>query len=204
MFINRTARYSCSGGFSLLELLLVLTLAPIVFFAVYSNFSYGVRLWQRLQVPVPAEDRLIFSVKTERDFSNAMHYSNAPFDGEKEEAGFVTGIEAAPELGGARAIGRVRYYYSGSAHAILRQTQDFSEMYRENGGKTDRMLKGVASLEFFYLTYDKNSSKFEWDSAYRPEKPDDLPLAVRMIYQMEGASESFEKTFSIPAGGSLQ
>ena len=204
MFTNKTGRSRFKAGFSLIELLLVLTLAPIVFFVVFSNFSMGTRLWQRLQTAVPEEDAVIFLLKLRPDFDRAMRYSPLPFGGEREEVSFVTGIEAPPELGGKRGIGQVRYFFSASARAILRETKDFSQLYREASGKTDRMLEHVHSFEAAYLTYNSNDSSFEWNSSYAPATPGDLPLAVKLIYRMEDASEDLEQTFFIPAGGTLK
>jgi len=204
MFIKKTYRKAAERGFSLVELLLVMTLAPIIFFAVYSNFSSGVRLWQRLQVGTPEEDQAIFRLKTQRDFQNVLRYAPIPFTGEKEEVFFATGIEADDTLGGKRAIGQVHYFYDESAKAVARETKDFNQIYRETGGQIILMAQNVRSLEMSYLVKDPLEDDYIWKEEFRPEKAGDLPLAVRLSYISQNSSQQNEQTFFIPAGGSLK
>lgn len=191
------------SGFSLLELLLVLTLAPIVFFAVYANFSTGVRMWQRLQIGTPEEDLVIFTQKAQRDFENMMRYSTAPFEGSKEEVTFPTGIESDPVLGGRRSIGQAHYFYDTGAKAIFRETKNVSELYRESSGTKNLLLKNVSYFWVDYLIFDKLAGEYVWTDNYRPDNPGNLPVAVRLSYGLAGMDEKLQQTFFIPAGGRL-
>jgi len=191
------------SGFSLLELLLVLTLAPVVFFAVYANFNTGIRLWQRLQVETHEEDLVIFTQKAQRDFENMMRYSSVPFEGGKDKAIFLTGIESEPVLGGRRSIGQVRYFYDDAAKAIFRETKNVNESYQESSGTTNLLLKNVSSFEFAYLTFDKLSGAYVWNDNYRSDKPGNMPIAVRLSFTLAGMDENTQQVFFIPAGGSL-
>ncbi len=204
MFIKKISCKADKRGFSLIELLLVMTLAPIIFFAVYSNFISGVRLWQRMQVGTPEEDQVIFRMKTQRDFQNVLRYAAVPFTGEKDGVSFTAGIEADEVLGGKRAIGRVRYFYDDSANAIAREVKDFSQLYRESAGQTTLMARNVRSFEIVYLVKDALKNDYAWEEKFRPEKPSDLPLAVRLIYTTESSAENTQQTFFVPSGGSLK
>ncbi len=192
------------AGFSLLELLLVMTLVPIVFFAVYANFSTGIRLWQRLQVDTPEEDVLIFTQKARRDFENVMRYSPIPFEGEKNEATFPTGIESGPALGGHRAMGEVRYFYEENAKAIFRETKNISQAYRQSEGTKDRILKNVSAFSIGYLTFDKLENAYVWNENFRPSKQGELPVAIRLSYSLSEKNENVEQVFFIPVGGFLK
>lgn len=190
-------------GFSLLELLLVMTLAPIVFFAVYSNFSTGVRLWQRLEVETPEEDQALFLTKARRDFENMMRYASVEFEGSSDEVTFASGIQADSALGGERAIGEVRYFYDARARGIARQVKDVSEIHEEKEGKKSLLLTGVGSLGISYFVFEPSTSKYEWKDAFLPEKPGDLPMAVRLSYSLDEGAGSVEQTFFVPSGGTL-
>ncbi len=203
MFIKKISSRAARRGFSLIELLLVLTLAPIIFFAVYSNFISGVRLWQRMQVGTPEEDQAIFRMKTQRDFQNVLRYAAIPFAGEKDGVSFMAGIEADDKLGGKRAIGWVHYFYDESADAVTREVKDFNQIYRESAGKATQMARGVGSFTVVYLVKEALSSDYEWKEEFRPEKPGELPLAVRLIYTTQNSAESTTQTYFIPAGGSI-
>ncbi len=204
MSIIPTPRKSRRAGFSLIELLLVMTLAPIIFFAVYANFSTGIRLWQRLQVDTPEEDLVIFAQKAQRDFENATRYSLIPFEGGKDEAVFAARIEAEPALGGDRSIGQVRYYYDENKNAIFREIKNISEIYRDASGTKALLLKGVRSFEAAYLNYDKLAESYVWNDAYQPAQTGNQPMAVRLSYVLEGTNKRMEQVIFIPAGGDLK
>ena len=173
MPIKKTSRRAPKRrGFSLVELLLVLSLAPIVFFAVYSNFSSGVKLWQRLQVKTPEEDQVIFRLKTQRDFQNALRYVPVPFQGEDTNVAFMACI-AATELGGDRAIGQVRYFYDDSHNTIVREVRDFSQLYREAQGQVTVMQANVGSFSLQYLAKS--------DAFCRTPKPSDKEKRTRSV-----------------------
>lgn len=190
-------------GFSLLELLLVLFLAPVVFMAVYSNFVTGVRLWQRLQRPVAEEDTAIFLSKARTDFRNMRRYAATPFSGDGQEVIFAGGVEALPVLGGERGLGTVRYSYDPAVHGIVRERADFSRVYERRDGEREVVLRGVRSFSVRYLVLEPPSSDYEWVEEYRPEKADSLPVAVRLSYEPDGSDRTTEHTFFIPAGGAV-
>lgn len=204
MLIKKTSRKASEGGFSFVELLLVMSLAPIIFFAVYSNFTSGVRLWQRMQIGTPEEDQAIFRLKTQRDFQNVLHYAAVPFEGEKEEMFFMAGIDVEGSPGGKRAMGQVHYYYDESARTIARETRDFSQLYQEKPGQITLMAQNVRSVQMAYLVKDPLENDFTWKEEFTAEKAGDLPLAIRLIYTAQNSSQSTELTFFIPAGGSLK
>ena len=201
MFTRKTS-HRASNGFSLVELLLVLTLAPIVFFAVYSNFTSGVGLWRRMQVDTPEEDSAIFVTNAQRDFGNMMRFAAIPFEGEHEEVLFACGIDAAKEVGGSRAIGRLRFFYDPSAHGIMREAQDYSQAHEDKPGRISRVLGGVASFEVFYLVLEPLSAEYEWRPSFEPRTGESsLPVAVRITYALDRSGRMSTHTFFVPVGG---
>ena len=201
MFIKKTSRKASKpGGFSLIELLLVLSLAPIVFFAVYSNFNAGVRLWQRLQIGTPDEDRAIFRIKTQRDFLNAMHFTSIPFMGDEEGVTFAASIVADEKLGGDRAIGQVHYFYDASSRNIMRETKDYSQVYKESPGLSTVMAQNIDSFVMTYLVKDVTAKDYVWQEDYH-EKPGTLPTAIKLTYTVKDSAEVYEQTYFISSGG---
>jgi hypothetical protein len=181
--------------------LLVLSLAPVVFFVVYSNFNIGVRLWQRMQVETPEEDLALFYLKARSDFESVMRYSSLPFTGAEQEFAFMCGIQAPAELGGERAIGQVRYFYDEASRAITREVKHFNQLYKERPGRTSQLLRRVDFFAVAYLAWNPLNSQFEWSAEFRPEKADGLPVAVRLLYSAPGNDEATEQTFFLSAGG---
>jgi prepilin-type N-terminal cleavage/methylation domain-containing protein len=188
-------------GFSLIELLLVLTLSPIVFFAVYSNFAMGVKLWQRLQVQSPEEDLVIFSLKAQRDLANAMRLSTIPFIGEPDAMTFASAIEAPEALGGKDGIGQVRYFYDERARAVMRETQDYSQTFKQAPGQKTLLIGDVDEFQVSYLAMAPTATLPDWTDSFASEKPTDLPIAVRFTYSRAGTRQRQERTYFLAAGG---
>ncbi len=186
-------------GFSLLELLLVTALLPLISFAIFANFSSGVRLWKILNQESPQEDVRIFYQKASQDISNAIKYSGVSFAGDKERVSLATRIDADPKLGGERGIGRVSFFYDQAQRAIFKEEENLSQIYKEAPARKVLLLRGVTSFEINYFSAHPPNKVFSWDNEWAPKK-DILPVAVRFIFTREGAENS-ALTFFIPIGG---
>ena len=186
-------------GFSLVELLLVLTLAPVIFFAVYSNFSTGVRLWKRIQVPIPQEDVLIFYEKSVKDIQNTMRSKQISYFGEKDRISFCTGVEADKTLGGARGIGQITYYYDDFKKILFREVKDYSQLYRDAAGSVAPLLRDISSVEFSFFALNLSSHEYEWKDDFSG-KGGNVPTAVRIRYVAKDSPKPVTETFFIPTG----
>lgn len=190
---------SARRGFSLLELLLVLTLAPIVFFTLYSNFSAGLRLWATVTRQTPEEDTAIFLHKVRRDVENMMRSDAVPFGGDREETVFASSIQAPAGLGGAHGIGEVRLYYDASSRTVRREVRDYSQIHRDAPGQTSILLQGVSSFSFSYWVLQRTGG-YEWEDSWTPEAGL-LPSAVRLSFSTERSSEARQWVLVVPVGG---
>jgi prepilin-type N-terminal cleavage/methylation domain-containing protein len=186
-------------GFSLLELLLVTALLPVISFAVFANFSSGMRIWKALVQESPQEDISIFYQKVSVDFMNALKYTDIPFTGDKDRVTLATRIDADPKLGGDRGIGRVSFFYDPRERAIFKEEEDISRIYKETAPQKVLMIKGVASFEVNYFFFHSQDKTFSWENEWEPKK-DVLPVAARFIFDRDGAGKT-ALTFFIPVGG---
>ena len=191
--------YKTTRGFSLLELLLVTALLPLISFAIFANFSSGVRLWKTLNQESPQEDIRIFYQKVSQDFMNALNYTDISFTGDKDRVTLATRIDADPKLGGDRGIGRVSFYYDARERAIFKDEENMSQIYKEAPPRKVLLIKGVGSFEVNYFFVHSMDKTCTWDNEWTPKK-DVLPVAVRFIFDREGA-EKTTLTFFIPVGG---
>lgn len=189
-------------GFSLLELLLVLTLVPVVSFTAYSNLSSGIKLWNSLNRPIIEEELQLFQNKASRDFLSAICFSTIPFQGDAETTSFVSIIKAPAELGGERGIGQVTYGYDASLRAIVREEKDYSQFSNDKPGRKLPVLDGVNSCSLSYLVYDDQAREHVWSDVWAG-KANEAPAAVRFTYSIlrEGQARDTEETFYVPVGG---
>ncbi len=180
-----------------------MTLAPIVFFSVYSNFSAGVRIWSAVVRQTPEEDLNIFYYKIQHDFENMLRYASVPFSGDKQEILFIGGIDARPELGGTRGIGQVRYFYDDSSKTINREVKDFSQLYKDLAGRQTALLKDVTWCELSYLSFSKLEKDPFWNEFWTSDG-ENLPVAIRFSFSTAQNPDKQERVIFIPAGGSFK
>ena len=190
-------------GFSLLELLMVLTLAPIVFFTLYSSFSAGLRIWSTVVSQTPEEDLNIFYMKTRRDIENMLRYDPIPFSGDNEEAAFASVIEAPAELGGRHAIGQVRFFYDPSSKTVRRETKNISQLHKDSAGQVTVLLKGVTSFALFYLSNNQTGDDYSWSDSWAPQSGT-LPVALRLSFKTADTPDRQERIVYVPVGGRIK
>jgi len=181
-----------------------MTLAPIIFFSVYSNFSAGVRIWSTVVRQTPQEDLNIFYYKIRRDIENMLRYVSIPCMGDKEEVTFASSIETIPEIGGKRGIGQVRLFYDTNSKSIRREIKNFSEIYRDAPGQETVLLRGVSEFELSYLSVGLPGSAAAWNDSWKSEGANLLPLAVRLSFSTETSAAKQERIFFILAGGKFK
>lgn len=188
-------------GFSLLELLIAMSLLSIVGMAIFGNLNSGIKIWKVVQRPSPQEEMSLFFQKTLRDLHQAFKYTGLPFEGSQNRMSFVTSIHTDPELGGDRGIGRVTYFYSRRDKRIMKETQNLNHIYKEKSGLTQRLLGDVTSFDLSFFVLDPEAEEYHWVKEWEDEEA--LPVAVRMKFRTLWVDEeqTFTKTFMIPAGG---
>ncbi len=181
-----------------------MTLIPLVSFAVYANFSAGVKVWQAVgQGGIPAEDVDIFFQKVSVDFFNAFKYTSLPFSGDSKKVTFASLIDTERALGGDQGIGEVSFFYDAGKQAIVKEEKNVSQIYKEKPGKAQVMLRRVSSFQVSFFTFDKLNDAFVWQESWDPQETI-LPVAVKFRFELTpgtGPRESFIRTFVVPAGG---
>lgn len=189
------------SGFSLLELLLAVSLLPVLSFVLYGQISAGLRLWKTLEASPVSEEKALFYEKTRRDFSNALNYTGLHFSVDSSRVAFTTLGESSELFGGDRAVLRVTYDHDASRKTIVRRHQNLSQVHRDKPGEESVVLKNVRSLNTSFLLYEKLSEAYVWKDSWDNAETKTLPNAVRFQMQLEGPAglETWTKTYPIPA-----
>jgi len=174
-------------GFSLIELLMVVSLLTVLSLAIYGVFQGGISVMQRVSVGSPEEDIQIFLEKFSRDLMNSFPYQGIVFKGVAERVEFPATIKTVPELGGDRAIGRLTYAYDSSRRAISRRSENLSELYEEKEISPAAVLPNVHSVEFRYFAFDVVKKEFEWIEEWTDAGNKQTHLvAVELKFEIEG------------------
>ena len=190
-------------GFTLIEILITISLAAIVGAGIYSLLDSGIRVADRVANPIREEDLNIFFEKFSRDIQNTFKYSEIPFSGDEEQLSFATTIQAGEELGMERGIGRVRYFYDSGDDSIERAEENLSDLFEEDENRSRSVLGGVTSASFMYYQYTPIDNVYQWITEWEAGDENQIPIAVqiRLKYNDEENEKYTTRTFSIPVGG---
>lgn len=190
-----------ASGFTLIEMLIAMSLVALVAVAVYANFESGIRVMKVMSRPVSEEDTNIFFEKISSDLQNSFRYKKIPFSGLPERVSFPAPIRTEPSLGGADAIGRVSYAYDSSRHSVVRLQENVSQIYQEKPGQPVSVLSPVQSLHFHYYRFDPSERKYSWVEEWK-ETEEKVPRAVRVELEIdeEGKLHNLTRTIPIPVG----
>jgi len=187
-----------SYGFTFIEIIIVIGMLSVISLAVYSNFSSGIRIWQRVNTHNPEEDLNIFFDRFRLDLKNSFKFTGHKFLGTQEMLEFTTLVES-PALN-KKTVGRALYLYKADTGIVERRLKDFSQIYGEEEGAARQLARDIKALKFQYYAYDKENKRYLWLDKWSDAA---LPLAVRVELELKDETDAnkFNETVSIPVSG---
>lgn len=191
--------------FTLVEMLVVLTLFALAAIAVTTVAGGGLRIFRRAQfVSVYQTDLLLGLERMEKDLRGCFVFDTIPFEGSASHVSFPAMVSRWDGSGRTftRAPGRVTYRLDPLAGGLIRRDQNYSQATKEDGGGNDRLLAtDVDLLQFSYCKYDARGEKYIWQTTWGKED-EGVPAAVklRMKVSAPGGISNFERTLLLPAG----
>jgi len=194
MKINKT-----TAGFTLVEMLLSISLIAVLGLVVYSCLSGGLRIWQRVNTPSIGEDVNIFFEKLSVDMYNSFPYKDIEFIGNAEGfqcASIVTTDSANPGL--AHGVGEVSYFYDKENQAIIRRKKNLSDIFREKNGAEQKMIGNITAGLFQYYYYDPRAKEYFWVEEWKKGSGIPIALASKIDINYGGKDYKFSKFIIIP------
>lgn len=193
-------------SFTLIEILLVVVILSVVSLVVYSAFSQGINLWERLTQRTPVSELNMFFGKMESDLRNNFKFFGIDFAGAEDQISFATLIvSAAEKQQRTLSVGEVGYSFDASTKSLNRWQKNYSQVY---SGKFPfllrQMVKNVKSVRFKYYSYDSKQKIHIWKDSWDKEEIA-IPLAVRVRLEFDESAERKEivRTITIPVGGEV-
>jgi prepilin-type N-terminal cleavage/methylation domain-containing protein len=183
-------------AFTLIELLVVTVMMSVVCLAIYSTFSSGARIWQRVNRMSLNEDLNIFFDRFNADVGNSVRYAGLKFSGKTDRLELPT-LVSSPALE-AKTVGMA--IYSCAQDTLSRAQTDYSQVYQDVSPAPRHMIRGLTSCNFTYYQYDEEKKEYSWVEEWTE---DALPLAVRLALSVKTVNgvQNMVKTVSIPVGG---
>lgn len=188
-----------NNGFTLAELLVASVIMSIIAGAVYVSFSSGIRIWNRVNQRIKQEHINIFMEKITSDLKNTFRFSQISFEGTEDSLKFATlvnvyELESEPRW----PIVEVSYFLNKETNTVNRQIKNFSQIYKNEKGTIQKLLKDIHYLKFKYYFYDPRREDYFWQSEWN-DNNEGLPIAVKVeLGWKDNQTDRFIKTIAIP------
>lgn len=193
---EREPTMSRRGGFTLIEVMLALSLFALLGAILYGALSLGQRATQKTQAAFEKNQHL----RSVMDLLGSYIRSSYPlrpapqdgaifYQGDEQELSFVSAYSVA--LGG-RGMARIHLQLNGGdsdGNGALTLTEELPASAEGSAYSHSFVLReGVGELHFAYL--DAQPDKDEWAEKWDGTEKRVLPRAVRMTFRSAGGGES--------------
>jgi prepilin-type N-terminal cleavage/methylation domain-containing protein len=186
-------------GFTLIELVVSLTIFSVISLSVYSSFASGISVWRKAQEfsSVYQTARLLLDHMA-MELKNAVKVFGTEFNGGPRMISFITlrqttqGARARRDTRVAKVTFEVRRDPSGRGYALFRRHA--TNLKRR--GEAELMVGSISSLDFQY-TYKNSVGELQpWAKVWKMN--DELPLGIKITLNIGGTQ--FTKLVFIPHG----
>jgi len=188
-------------GFTLIEMLIAMTIVSFLGAVVYNTFSQGLKIWHRASQEKPEIDVEIFFEKLSRDFGNAFTYKDIEIQGQSASVTFfsmASGIDSASK----QLPVRLRYIWDQKKGTVNRVEESYQQvLYPSKEKSVPRpLVRGVRQCELEYYYYDEGREVYRWTDEWKNAC---LPLAVKISVLLGEnlKTRTLTKYIPIPAGG---
>lgn len=178
-------------GFTLIEIVLSISLVAIVLLIALSTLSFGTRLWESgYRTADKSWITRFFTTSFQNDVSSAYPYRGEDgilFKGAPDRLGFVTtsGAHAGIPWGGARLV----EYAIEDGRLVLKE-RALPLVDGDGLTKTTELSREVQDIRFSFL------GSAGWEDEWEGTEKDGLPMAVKAIVILKDDKNTAE--FSIP------
>ena len=180
-------------AFSLVELLISLSIFAVVSVAIYSTFSSGTQVLRKVKnIDLTQQAMLLKEERFSRELRQSVILRKPLFLGAKDKLIFGAIVNDKP--------GRITYYFDKSTQAILRAFDNLGDIITSEG-KVDPELKSkpavfltkVTEIKFSYFYLDLTKNIYKWVEVWSESY---LPLAVKLEITTE--KQNYATTVFLP------
>lgn len=181
-------------SFTLIELLIAISIFSVVSIAVYSTFSSGLSVLRRVKdIDFLRQRVLIKEERFSRELRQMPALRTPLFSGGQEKISFAGLVEEEPC--------RITYYFDASAKVLLRVTDRLADILTKEGAveagfksKPALFLAGIKEIKFSYLYFDLAKKAYAWAQEWRDNS---VPLAVKLTVSTD--NQNYATTTFFPA-----
>ena len=195
-------KYKRVRGFTLVEVILTVSILALVSTAIYHTLANGIKLWERSRQAIHEEDISITFDKMQTDLHNAFFYSLIKLEGKKDRLKFSTQVLTKADSKSSfedeyiDQIGQVEYYFNAAKGQVLRRQRNYSQALKDKGGNEQILLNSIKSLRFRYH-YKENNEDVEV-SEISKQLPCEVDIFIDFNDQL--GIKQLTKTIEFPLG----
>lgn len=196
---------SCGSrrGFTMIEMIISLTLVALTMTVLVALFSGGMRVWQRSECGVRQEQSMLVAFeKMRRDLHQIQPFRLIPFKGSREAMEFPVLLDSQEYAQPVFEPGRKIFFFDSKTQTLCESEQLFRGMRSSRGNRTCLpVLEQIEKVQFSYLSYNTKAESFSWSSQWSVAA---FPVSIKMELEYEDlcreqkAKKQF--TISIPIG----
>lgn len=185
-------------AFSLVELLIALSIFAVVSIAIYSTFNSGLKVLRKVKDVDLAQQSFIFKVeRLSREIRETIPLRKLSLSGSKEKLAFGLAVGNRPC--------RLTYYFDNSNKNLMRGVDNLADIISndtetketkinpELKSKGAVFLKGIKEVRFGYLYLDLKTKAYAWAEEW---EEDFLPLAIR--FNLSTDKQDYETIIFLP------
>lgn len=174
-------------SFTVIELLIALSIFAVVAVTLYSTFSAGLSVWKRSgDTSDSYQDIRVVLDDMARDFKDMIYFSKDKesmfvFSGMPKEITLMTLEEGATEkLEPNREVVRVAYSFDDVKGELTGQEADITLGFDVNEAEKDILLKGLEDFKFEYCYYSGDEDEpYLWEEEWKDENMQ-IPRGIRI------------------------
>ena len=186
--IDEMTRWTRQTGFTLIELMVAITLLALMVAILYGAFFLGHRAAEKARIRFDKSQTL----RSVGEYLGALIRSaypyqssgegSVPFSGEKEQLSFVSAVSMGME---GQGISKVSLSWSGGSGDVTLVEE--TPVWAEGRGNSVTLWKGAEDLTLEYL--DPQEEEERWVTEWDGETKKSLPRAVRVSLRDNGGRE---------------
>ncbi len=192
-------------GFTLIEILIVVSLFSLISIAIYSSVVSGLNVWNRIRTKIIEEDIALFFDKISLDLHNSYFYSKIKPEGSRHSISFPcrVWVPADSKLGlpsghYLRQLGKVEYFFDKEKHLLIKKIANYSQALKGDYGFTKILLDNIVDVYFRYF-YFRDNKEIE---TYTIENGS-LPFRVKIYVVVSlpcGEKRTISRYVDVPLG----
>jgi prepilin-type N-terminal cleavage/methylation domain-containing protein len=181
------------GAFSLIELLIAVSIFSVTSIAIYSTFNSGSTVLRRVKnIDFGQQKILLKTEKIARELREQPDYRKQLFGGTKSRISFSGKTDYLPC--------RITYYFDSSSLCLMRVVDQLKDIITPEGrvdvelkSKPSVFLSKIKGIKFAYLYLDSKKNEYYWVEEW---SQDYLPVAVKFIVTSQ--NQEYASTVFLP------